>query len=360
MSEKGNRQDFEEFFSSEDIAGYEMVNDKVYVVWRYENKNVLSVFFREVIDSEEWYVRVDDIEGPYNAFDCPPNLLALVDPTENEFAIEWRRLNNPFERAKHRDKDGSEYWFAREIAPLLGYNQYRNFQPVTNKAKKACENSSESASDHFAEVRKMIQLARTATRDIKDLKLTRYACYLIVQNADPSKPVVALGQTYFAVSTRKYEKEKEFEEMTKRYQAREELKTYNKKLASTAKKAGVVNYGVFQDKGYKGLYGGLSSKDLHDRRGLKKNQKILDHMGRTELTANNFRITQTEEKLKKEKINTENRAFQVHLDVGKKVRDTIKEIGNPMPEDLPTEEDIKKVGRKIKKLEKKRQEELPD
>ncbi len=359
MSEKWDKQEFNDFLSSDIIIDNETVGDKVYVVWWHGNNRVLSVVFKEIIDSMEWYVRVDDIEGPY-AFDCPPNLLTLLDTTENEYAVEWRRLNNPFERSKHKDDNGNEYWLAREIGSLLGYKQYRNFQPVINKAKRACENSSESTSDHFADFRKMIQLARTATRAIEDLKLTRYACYLIVQNADPSKPVVALGQTYFAVSTRKYEKEKEFEEMTKRYQAREELKTYNKKLASTAKKAGVINYGVFQDKGYKGLYGGLSSKDLHGRRGLGKSQKILDHMGRTELTANNFRITQTEEKLKKEKINTENRAFQVHHEVGKKVRDTIKEIGNPMPEDLPVEEDIKKVERKIKKLEKKEQEKISD
>ena len=204
----------------------------------------------------------------------------------------------------------------------------------------------------------MVDLGSGAKRKIDDFMLSRYACYLIVQNADPSKEIVALGQTYFAIQTRKqeiietkkYQKLKTEEE--RRLFLRNEIKLHNKKLAFTAKEAGVIesiDYAIFQDHGYKGLYGGLSSKDIHKKKSLKKSQQILDHMGSTELAANLFRATQAEDKLRRENIRSKEKANQAHFEVGQKVRKTIKELGGEMPENLPTVESIKKIEKKSKK-----------
>lgn len=200
-----------------------------------------------------------------------------------------------FEDIRHINVDGAEYWLARELAPVLEYVRWENFDKVLKKAKEACINSNIKVGDHFRDVTKMIDLAKGARREIEDIELSRYACYLIVLNADPRKKIVALGQTYFAVQTRRQELQDEFnnlDENAKRLAIRGEIRNHNKSLAEAAQIAGIETpqeYAVFQNKGYQGLYGGLGVKDIHKRKGLKKNQKILDHMGSTELAANLFR-----------------------------------------------------------------------
>lgn len=259
--------------------------------------------------------------------------------------------HSKFENIKHTNEIGQEYWSARELFEVLEYSKWDKFLHVIEKAKLACKNSGQEPNDHFPQVGKMIDLPKGAKRDIKDIHLSRYACYLIVQNADPSKEVVALGQTYFAIQTHKQEVlEEEFgklkSEEEKRLFLRREMTEHNKQLADAAKKAGVIQpweYAIFQNHGYMGLYNGLGAKEIHAKKGLKKSQNILDHMGSTELAANLFRATQTEEKLKRENIQGKEKANTTHFEVGKKVRQTIKELGGTMPEDLPTEESIKKI-----------------
>ncbi|MGY3189250.1 DNA-damage-inducible protein D [Lysinibacillus sp. TE18511] len=225
---------------------------------------------------------------------------------------------------------------------ILQYKEWRNFLKVIEKAKIACESSNQNVLDHFVGVNKMVQLGSGAEREIEDIVLSRYACYLVVQNADLSKEVVALGQTYFAVQTRKQELQEEFDSLSedkKRLAIRNELKEHNKSLAEAAQNVGVetpVDYAIFQNYGYKGLYGGLGQKEIHTKRGLKKSQKILDYMGSTEFAANLFRATQTDEKLRRENISSKLEANKTHFDVGAKVRKTIEELGGTMPEDLPT------------------------
>ncbi len=256
-----------------------------------------------------------------------------------------------FEQIKRLNEIGQEYWSARELYTVLEYIKWDKFLNVIDKAMQACKNSGQKPNDHFPRVEKLIDLPKGAKRNIGDIHLSRYACYLIVQNADPSKEVVALGQTYFAVQTRRQEVlEESFKnlrtENEKRLFLRKEMAEHNKQLANAAKKAGVIQpweYAVFQNHGYMGLYNGLGAKEIHTKKELKKNQSILDHMGSTELAANLFRATQTEEKLKRENIKGKQKANQTHLEVGKKVRQTIKELGGTMPEDLPTEKSIKKI-----------------
>ncbi|NLK45034.1 MAG: DNA damage-inducible protein D [Tissierellia bacterium] len=263
-----------------------------------------------------------------------------------------------FEDIKHFTEDGVEFWFARELQTVLEYTKWDNFKKVIEKAKISCKNSNINVSDHFADVGNMVQLGSGAQREIEDVMLSRYACYLIVQNSDPRKEVVALGQTYFAVKTRERELEESFDELTeeqKRLAIRNELKVHNKSLAEAAQMAGIQHskdYAIFQNKGYQGLYGGLGVKEIHLRKKLKKNQKILDHMGSTELAANLFRATQTDEKLRREKIRGKEKANQIHYEVGAKVRQTIKELGGTMPEDLPTpEKSIKEIEKEQKRKE---------
>lgn len=269
---------------------------------------------------------------------------------------------NIFEQIKHSNQIGQEYWSARELFSALNYIKWDKFLNVIAKAKEACKNSGQNPDDHFPRVEKLIDLPKTAKRDIGDLHLSRYACYLIIQNADPSKEVVALGQTYFAIQTRKAELiEDAFEQLEteeeKRLFLRKEMAGHNKQLADAAKAAGVIKpweYAVFQNHGYMGLYDGLGAKEIHKKKGLKKSENILDHMGSTELAANLFRATQTEEKLNREKIKGKDKANKTHYEVGKKVRQTIKELGGTMPEDLPTEPSIKKIeAAKNKKSPKK-------
>ncbi len=262
-----------------------------------------------------------------------------------------------FESIKKINKQGQEYWSARELSKVLGYSEYRHFLPVILKAKEACTNSGHKISDHFEDILEMVQIGSGAERKLDSITLSRYACYLIVQNADPSKEIVALGQTYFAIQTRKQEiiETKKYQELKteegKRLFLRKEMKEHNKLLSFTVKEAGVIeaiDYAIFQDHGYKGLYAGLSSKDIHKRKCLKKGEQILDHMGSLELAANLFRATQTEDKLRRENIKGKEKANQTHFEVGQKIRKTIQELGGEMPENLPTAESIKKIEKKLK------------
>lgn len=264
-----------------------------------------------------------------------------------------------FESIKHTNADGQEYWLARELQAVLEYTQWRRFSEVIERAKESCKNSGYSVEDHFANVGKMVAIGSGAERKVDDLMLSRYACYLIVQNGDPRKEVIAVGQTYFAVKTRQQELIENYDilsEEQKRLAIRAEMVEHNKSLAEAAKQAGVETpqeYAVFQNKGYQGLYGGLGMRDIHTRKGLKPNEKILDHMGSTELAANLFRATQTDEKLRRENIQGKDAANETHYQVGRKVRQTIAELGGTMPEDLPApEKSIKQIQREQKKLAK--------
>ena len=267
-----------------------------------------------------------------------------------------------FEGIRHVEADGAEFWLARDLAPLLEYQEWRNFLQVVEKARVACQTSGQPIADHFGDINKMVEIGSGARREVADVRLSRYACYLIVQNGDPGKPVIANGQTYFAMQTRRQELSDDasfaaLSEDQKRLAIRNELASHNKQLAAAAKVAGVetpLDYAIFQDHGYKGLYGGLSAKDIHLRKGLKKSQKILDHMGSTEMAANLFRATQAEEKLKRDQVRGKQNANQTHLQVGQKVRQTIQELGGTMPEALPTPEaSIQKIESAAKKLGKK-------
>ncbi|WP_418566456.1 DNA damage-inducible protein D [Peptacetobacter sp.] len=260
--------------------------------------------------------------------------------------------NIVFEKIKHIDENGVEFWYARDLQSVLEYKQWKNFIKVVDKAKEACLNSRLNIIEHFISINKNITLANNATRKIEDIKLTRYACYLIVQNSDPRKSIVALGQTYFSMQTRKQELQENFDSLSeeqKRLAIRKDLKEHNKHLVNAASDAGVktaIDYARFQNFGYKGLYGGLDAKGIHTKKGLEKNQKILDHIGSTKLAANLFRATQTEDKLRREEIKGKENANNTHFEVGKVVRNTIKELGGTMPEDLPT------PTKSIKELEK--------
>lgn len=247
-----------------------------------------------------------------------------------------------FESIKHVNEYGEEYWLARELQLVLEYAQWRRFSDAIERAKLACRNSGFAVEDHFADVGKMVDIGSGAERQIDDVMLSRYACYLIVMNGDPRKEVIAIGQSYFAVKTRQQELIDNYEQMSedqKRLAIRNEMIAHNKSLAEAAQMAGIADqreYAIFQNKGYQGLYGGLGAKEIHARKGLKKSQKILDHIGSTELAANLFRATQTDEKLRRENIQGKQAAYDTHYEVGKKVRQTIKELGGTMPEDLPT------------------------
>lgn len=264
------------------------------------------------------------------------------------------KTSSTFEAIKRVTETGDEAWSARELGRVLEYSDFRNFLNVIADARTACTQSGHPEGDHFVEFTDMVGIGSGARRPVDDWLLSRYACYLVIQNADPSKPLVALGQTYFAIQTRKQELEQEARQMEdqKRLLLRDEMKTHNNRLAGAAKQAGVVKpleYAIFMDHGYKGLYGGLGAKDIHRRKGLPKNQGILDHMGSTELAANLFRATQTEDKLRREGVTGKDAANRVHNEVGKKVRQTIRELGGTMPENLPVAEDLKKVASREKK-----------
>ena len=256
-----------------------------------------------------------------------------------------------FENIKKTDENGFEYWEARELMPLLEYSKWENFHKVIKRAMIACEGSNNSVLEQFPEIRKPIKGGNGNVQIVVDYKLSRYACYLIVQNANPKKKMVALGQTYFAIQTRKQElSEKEYSELTedeKRFYQRDLTRKGNYSLNIAARNAGVKNFDKFHNAGYKGLYNGETANDIAKRKGLRYREDILDNMGSDELIANLFRISQTEQKLKNENIKLENDANKTHYEVGKKVRETIKELGGTMPEDLPT------PNKSLKELEKK-------
>lgn len=256
--------------------------------------------------------------------------------------------NKDFENIKKVDEGKVEYWTARELMELLGYAEWRNFEEVISKAAGACLNSGQYVDNHFVKLTKMVRIGSNTMREVIDWKLDRYACYLIAQNANPQKPQVALAQTYFAIQTRRQELFDEMADAEKRLFIREEIADQNKKLFGTAKQAGVSKFGLFNDAGYRGLYGS-SLSEVESKKQIKKGE-LLDRAGSTELAANLFRITQTEEKIRKDNIQGEKNANQTHFMVGGKVRQTIKDIGGVMPEELPAEKHLKDVKRDIKKL----------
>lgn len=265
-----------------------------------------------------------------------------------------------FENIKHINEYGQEFWYARELARVLEYKDFRNFEQIIFKAMDACQNSGFDIADHFGDVTEMVEIGSKAQRGFPSYMLSRYACYLIVMNGDPRKQIIAVGQTYFAVKTRQQELVDNYDQLTedqKRIAIRDEIKRHNKSLAEAAQMAGVetsLDYATFQNYGYMGLYGGLKAQDIKRRKGLKKSQDILDHMGSTELAANLFRATQTDEKLRRENVQGKDAANRTHYEVGAKVRQTIADLGGTMPEDLPTpEKSVKQLAREQEKRLKK-------
>ena len=246
---------------------------------------------------------------------------------------EIERNNKSFEDIKHTDENGVEFWYARELMPILQYSNWQNFEKIVNKAKISCENSNINVLDHFTDISKMVQIGSGAERKQQDYELTRYACYLIAQNGDSRKKVIALAQTYFAVQTRK----------------QENIQKYTDDLF---KKAGVKNFDKFHNSGYKGLYNGETADDIAKRKGLRYREDILDNMGSEELAANLFRITQTESRLKKDNIDSEKEANKTHYNIGKNIREVIAKNGGTMPEDLPTPK------KSLKQLEKEKSKQL--
>lgn len=266
------------------------------------------------------------------------------------------KSNKSFEDIKHINENGVEFWYARELMPILQYSNWQNFEKIIDKAKKSCENSDISVFEHFIDINKTIKMPKGAEKNILEYELTRYACYLIAQNGDSRKKVIALAQTYFAIQTRKQElTEKEYSILTedeKRFYQRNLTKKGNYSLNQAAKNAGVKNFDKFHNSGYKGLYNGENADDIAKRKGLRYREDILDNMGSEELAANLFRITQTESRLKKDNIKTEREANSTHYEVGKKVRKAIADIGGTMPEDLPTPK------KSLKQLEKEKNNKL--
>lgn len=262
-----------------------------------------------------------------------------------------------FEDIKHIDEDGNEYWLARELQVVLDYKKWQKFINVINDSIVACKQSNQLMDDHFTQVGKMVQIGSGAKRKQVDYKLSRYACYLIVQNSDPRKEVVALGKTYFAVQTRKQElSEKKYLELTedeKRFYQRDLTKKGNYSLNIAARDAGVKNFDKFHNAGYKGLYNGETADDIAKRKNLRYREDILDNMCSEELIANLFRISQTESKLKRDNVSSETKANETHYIVGKNIRETILKNGGVMPEDMPTPD------KSLKKLEKDKNKKLP-
>jgi DNA-damage-inducible protein D len=261
---------------------------------------------------------------------------------------------SPFEHIKRRDTEGQEFWHSRELAEILGYSDYRNFVQAIERAKTSLKASGGATEDHFVDFTEKVEIGSGAQREVESTFLSRYACYLVVQNADPKKLMVALGQNYFAIQTRRQEIADQalIDGQKQRVMLRNEMKEHNKKLAAAAKDAGISDpkdYAIFQSHGYKGLYGGLGVDQIKAYKGLGKSQDLLNHMGSTELAANLFRATQTEEKIRKERIRGKANANAAHHQVGQKVRKTMMEISGIAPEDLAVEEDIRKVEKRLTK-----------
>lgn len=255
-----------------------------------------------------------------------------------------------FEDIKKIDENGVEYWKARELLPILGYRGWEKAEEVIGRAGRACINSGQDVDNHFHRSVKMVKIGSNTVREVRDYKLDRYACYLVAQNGNPNKPEIALAQTYFAIQTRRQEIFEQLPDIAKRLFIRGEVSNHNKKLFKTAKLAGVNNFGLFNDAGYRGLYG-KRLLDVEKEKEIRRGE-LLDRAGSTELAANLFRITQTDEKLKRDKTKKENEASQAHFMVGGKVRQTIKDIGGITPEKLLAETHIKKIKKEVKQLEK--------
>ena len=270
----------------------------------------------------------------------------------NELIEKENYSNQTFEDIKHIDENGNEFWYARELMEVLSYKDWRYFDGVIEKAKIACQNSGITDVDHFVVDNKMVDIGSGAKRKQRDYIFTRYACYLITQNANPRLKIIALAQTYFAIQIRKQElTEKEYSMLTedeKRFYQRDLTRKGNYSLNQTAKNAGVKNFDKFHNAGYKGLYNGETADDIAKRKGLRYREDILDNMGSDELIANLFRISQTEQKLKKDNVKTENKANEVHYKIGKNIREVIQKNGGTMPEDMPTPE------KSLKELEKEK------
>ncbi|MFA9464089.1 MAG: DNA damage-inducible protein D [Velocimicrobium sp.] len=295
-------------------------------------------------------MRNDEFEKKVNAISKRHLPSLLSSDAENSYT------ESLFESIKHFNEYDQEFWFARELQDTLEYSEWRNFNKVIDKAIISCNNSNNVSTEHFVEVNKTIGMPKNAEKEIMDYKLSRYACYLIVQNGDSRKNVIALGQSYFAVKTRQQELIDNYDilnEDQKRLAIRREMSEHNKQLVAAAKESGVesnLDYAIFQNYGYMGLYGGLKAKDIHLMKGLKKSQNILDHMGYEELAANLFRATQAEAKLRRENISGKENANQTHYDVGKEVRNTINRLGGTMPENLQTpKKSIKQIEHQQKK-----------
>lgn len=275
-----------------------------------------------------------------------------------------KKAKETFEGIKRVDEQGREYWSSRELSKVLEYSDYRTFEEVARRAYRACKNSGINPEDHFVVKSEMVQIGSNAEREVVTVFMSRYACYLAMQNASSAKPIVAQAQTYFAMQTRRAElllnsKSSLTEEEEKRLLLRNEMRKHNTQLAGAANNAGVktpLDYAIFQNEGYKGLYGGLDRKEIHKRKGLKKSQDILDHMGSTELAANLFRATQTEDVLRKNEIKGKSNANRVHKEIGAKVRKAIRDIGGTMPENLPTSESIKRLESKQRRLDSKKED----
>jgi DNA-damage-inducible protein D len=283
-----------------------------------------------------------------------------------EIEIERPHHTSLFEQIRLENDNGAEYWSARALAKVLGYSKWEKFRNAIERAEVACENSGQSVDDHFLHTTRVSTFGKGGQREIEDVHMSRYGCYLLVQNADPSKPAVAVGQTYFAVQTRRQEQADQLAGLTeeqRRLYLRGEISVYNRRLAEAANHAGVLepfDFAIFNDHGYMGLYGGLKSRDIQKRKGLKPSQHILDHMSGTELAANLFRVTQTEDKLRREGVRGKAQANQTHFDVGRKVRQTIQELGGTPPEELPTpEESIQKLRRREEKRLKQAAQQTP-
>src|SRR6266702_1215795 len=280
--------------------------------------------------------------GPYR---CRASLVhVFYEATSNKGKYSMNQLTHtsPFDGIRHKDERGKEYWSARELGKLLGYSSWQSFQNTLVKAREACGHNNQFALEHFYLQIDVIRTGNGSLRKTEAYRLSRYACYLIIQNADPHKPIVAVGQTYFAVQTRRQELTDQLAalpEEQKRLILRSEMAIFNSQLAEAARNAGVIqplDFATFQDHGYSGLHGELKASDIHRRKGLKKGDEIIDYMGSEELGANIFRATQTDAKLRREQIKGKDKANRTHYQVGRKVRQTIKELGSTMPEDLPT------------------------
>ena len=258
--------------------------------------------------------------------------------------------NKSFEDLKKLNEHGAEYWSARELQPLLGYSQWRGFENAINKAITSCKQSGNDPSYHFADVRKMIGIGKGGVRDVTDYNLSRFACYLIAQNGDPRKPEIAHAQKYFAIQARRQEISDALAADVERLEIRKQTAEEFKALSGAARDAGVNDrmFGVFHDAGYKGMYGGLGRDAIKKYKDIPEKENLMDRMDTTELAANQFRMTQTRDKLARERVNDQQTAIRTHKEVGEEVRKAIKRIGGVMPEEIPPAEHIKHVEKRIK------------